>query len=318
MQVLAEAASLKRSRKKFEVNSNKKSTTVRAVPPPVNRQTGSGQFKPAVAQLKTGISAQSIKRPVAPPVYRPKTTPNAAQPKMASGAVNRKLPIAPPVYRPQQVPKVLQTKSSSAPKPPALANNAHRVAPASSKPRVVSKIIQRASDESKNLQNLGKMWEKIAEQPKASKAKKRFFEHAGEIKEKLGFSIYTVWHKHDPYVGGGKNKNYKKIVAALQGADAGKTAADKYIEWVAGGSSIAALPAELQELALIVNVAEVGRMYGDAPKKLLWFMQQVSGASLAERATLWKDFKKYNEYAYTSSEDPDYVPDDDEMNDDDE
>ena len=54
---------------------------------------------------------KSIMRPVAPPVYRPKTTANAAQPKMANGVVNRKLPVAPPVFRPQ-VPKVLQTKSS--------------------------------------------------------------------------------------------------------------------------------------------------------------------------------------------------------------
>lgn len=54
---------------------------------------------------------KSIMRPVAPPVYRPKTTANAAQPKMANGVVNRTLPVAPPVFRPQ-VPKVLQTKSS--------------------------------------------------------------------------------------------------------------------------------------------------------------------------------------------------------------
>jgi hypothetical protein len=85
------------------MNFNKKSTTVRGVPPV--------QFKTAAAQLKTGISAQSTKRPVAPPVYRPKTTaPNAAQPKMADGVVNRKLPVAPPVFRPQ-VPRVLQAKA---------------------------------------------------------------------------------------------------------------------------------------------------------------------------------------------------------------
>lgn len=85
------------------------------MPQPFNRQTGHApQPKPVVAQLKTGVSAQSIKRPIAPPVYRPQATPSAAQPKMANGAVNRKPPVAPPVYRPQQVPRVLQTKSSSA------------------------------------------------------------------------------------------------------------------------------------------------------------------------------------------------------------
>jgi len=58
--------------KRDQVNSNKKPTAARGVPQPFNRQASSaGQFKPVVAQLKTPVSAQSIKRPVAPPVYRP-------------------------------------------------------------------------------------------------------------------------------------------------------------------------------------------------------------------------------------------------------
>jgi hypothetical protein len=54
------------------------------------------------------VSAQSVKRPVAPPVYRPQSGPNA---------VLRKTPVAPPVYRPQQTPKVLQKKSALTPIP---------------------------------------------------------------------------------------------------------------------------------------------------------------------------------------------------------
>jgi len=92
------------------MNSNKKPTNARGIPQPFNRQVG--QFKPVVAQLKTPPSAQSIKRPVAPPVYRPQPTPKVAQRKIATNAMNRQPPSAPPVYRPQ-VPKVLQTKSSS-------------------------------------------------------------------------------------------------------------------------------------------------------------------------------------------------------------
>jgi hypothetical protein len=99
-------------------SSNKKAPGARGLPQPFNRQAGHApQHKPVVAQLKTGVSAQSVKRPVAPPVYRPQATPKAAQPKMAHGAENRKPPVAPPVYRPQQVPKVLQTKSASSPSP---------------------------------------------------------------------------------------------------------------------------------------------------------------------------------------------------------
>lgn len=95
------------------MNFNRKSFPARGVPQPFNLLAGSArQFKPVVAQLKTPVSAQSIKRPVEPPVYRPQPTPKVAQRKMATDAGNRKPPIAPPVYRPQ-VPKVLQTKSSS-------------------------------------------------------------------------------------------------------------------------------------------------------------------------------------------------------------
>lgn len=96
-------------------SNNRKSPGARGIPQPFNRQAGRApQFKPVVAQLKTRVSAQSVKRPVAPPVYRPQATPAAAQTKMAHGVLNRKSPVATPVYRLQQVPKVLQTKSSSA------------------------------------------------------------------------------------------------------------------------------------------------------------------------------------------------------------
>lgn len=69
-------------------------------------------------RAKKSSAAQNIKRPVAPPAYRPQT-PNAVQPKMATGAVNRKPQVAPPVYRPQPAPRVLQTKSSSGQSSPA-------------------------------------------------------------------------------------------------------------------------------------------------------------------------------------------------------
>lgn len=89
----------------------KKSPGASRISPSVNRKLDHApQIRPVTAQLKTGISAQSIKRPVAPPVYRPNTTtPNAAQPKMANGVVNRKLPVAPPVYRPEAK-KIVQPK----------------------------------------------------------------------------------------------------------------------------------------------------------------------------------------------------------------
>jgi len=95
--------------------TNKNPKGARGIPQAFNWQEGHApSSKPVVAQLKRGVSAQSIKRPVAPPAYRPQTMANAAQPKMPNAAVNQKSVGAPPIYRPQPVPKVLQTKSSPA------------------------------------------------------------------------------------------------------------------------------------------------------------------------------------------------------------
>lgn len=300
------------------MNSNKKPAKGVTTPvTSVNRQAG--PFKPVVAQLKTRASAPGAKQPVAPPVYKPqhkkpqiglkpqigsKPGTKAIQPKMANGVVSRKPPVAPPAYRPQQTPKVLQRKTA----PGALLRPV---------PNIASKTIQRTPEESKNLKMLGLMWNKYAESDKTSKAKAKFFEHIKEIKDKLNFNVYTVWHKHDLYVGGGKNKNYVKIVEALKGADAGKAAADAYIDWAEGSTSITALSHALQELVLIVHIAEVGRMYIKAPETVLAFMKMVSAASKPERLELWKNFKEYNEFAFTAKEDPEYLPDASEMSDDD-
>ena len=101
---------------------NKKSTKVAR--PQFQQPRGRPQpFKPGVAQTKNTVSAQSVKRPVAPPVYRPHSKPNAVQQK---NAVKQKTahpssvkahPSAPPVYRPQPTPKVLQAKAAGGPQP---------------------------------------------------------------------------------------------------------------------------------------------------------------------------------------------------------
>jgi hypothetical protein len=89
------------------MNSKKKSTPASSQ----TRPAGTGRlFKAPTVQLKTRVSAQSIKHPIAPPVYRPQATPKAAQPKMANGAVNRGSSIAPRVHQPQHGPKVLAAK----------------------------------------------------------------------------------------------------------------------------------------------------------------------------------------------------------------
>jgi hypothetical protein len=83
------------------VNSNKKRAS---------------EFLPVVAQLKTAVTAQSIKRPIAPPVYRPQPTPKVLQRKQSPSAPQsvqaQRHPIAPAVYRPEQK-KIAQLKPAS-------------------------------------------------------------------------------------------------------------------------------------------------------------------------------------------------------------
>ena len=96
------------------MNSTKKLSGARGIPQPVNRQVGTApQFKPVVVQFKT-----AVRRPVAPPVYRPQPVPCVLQTKKAipEPAHSRpqtevRRPVAPPAFRPLPVPKVLQAKT---------------------------------------------------------------------------------------------------------------------------------------------------------------------------------------------------------------
>lgn len=108
-----------------------------------NRQAGQApQLKSVVAQLKTGVSAQSVKRPVAPPVYRPQATPKPAQPKMAQAAWNHMSPKSPPVYRPQPTPQVLQTKAATKQHPSVSQTNRVPAAPPAYRPHAIPKALQ--------------------------------------------------------------------------------------------------------------------------------------------------------------------------------
>lgn len=96
-------------------STNKKPPQTRGILQPVNRPSElTPKNRPGVAQLKTGVSAQSSKQPVAPPVYRPQTKPKAVQTKVA-GTRAKGHPVGPPVYAPQRVPVVLQRKKIDGP-----------------------------------------------------------------------------------------------------------------------------------------------------------------------------------------------------------
>ena len=80
---------------------------------PIKQHTNGGQqSKPNVAQARSAFAAPTIRKPVAPPVYRPQAKTTAVQSKMAAPSPVKSHSSAPPVYRPQPTPKVLQRKTS--------------------------------------------------------------------------------------------------------------------------------------------------------------------------------------------------------------
>lgn len=133
-------------------SDNKKSARVRATPQPFKRNGGSAvqpkpvvarpkgtmpapgvkrpvappvykpQPRPAVAQSKTvvrsaetSVSAQSGRRPIAPPAFRPLAKSASVQAKMGGSTPLRKHPAAPPVYHPPSIPKAIQAKNTAGP-----------------------------------------------------------------------------------------------------------------------------------------------------------------------------------------------------------
>lgn len=121
------------------MNSINKKT--RNIPQPPNRTAGHAhRFQPAVAQLKT--AAPQVKRPVAPPAYRPQPVPKVLQTKSAVPQARNttqapRQSVAPPVYRAPASPKILQAK---------MALNRTSPMPQQRAPRFASGTVQLASE----------------------------------------------------------------------------------------------------------------------------------------------------------------------------
>lgn len=99
---------------------NKKPLEAKGLHQHLTPQTGHAQlFKPGVAQTKTAVSAQSGKRPDAPPVYRPQAKPNAVQQKIINGSQIKQQHVVAPVYRYQPAPNAEQRQTAQA-KPPVI------------------------------------------------------------------------------------------------------------------------------------------------------------------------------------------------------
>jgi hypothetical protein len=133
-------------------STNKKAPGARGVPQPFNRPSGHApQHKPVVAQLKTGVSTQSVKRPAAPPPYRPQQAPKVLQTKSSSsqwpqaGQASRQ-PAAPLAYRPEPKnliqPKAISQERMSPIAPPVYRSQPQQVNAQSSQPVQMKKVAE--------------------------------------------------------------------------------------------------------------------------------------------------------------------------------
>src|SRR5205085_3533932 len=96
------------------------------------------QFKLNVAQSTNAMSPQSVRRPVAPPAYRPQLKQNAAQLKTFA----QKHPTRQPIYRPQPLPKVLQKTEANTEHLPINRPEQKVVAPPAYRSQSVPKVLQ--------------------------------------------------------------------------------------------------------------------------------------------------------------------------------
>ena len=97
----------------------RKSTTTRGAPLPFTRQARhTPQFKSVIAQPKIGVTAQSVRQPAAPPVYRPQQLPKVLQtksalPQNAQSGKAQSYPVASQVHRSEGM-KTGQPKTTTA------------------------------------------------------------------------------------------------------------------------------------------------------------------------------------------------------------
>ncbi|NQD95796.1 hypothetical protein HP532_24365, partial [Pseudomonas sp. CrR25] len=101
------------------------------------------------------------------------------------------------------------------------------------------------------------------------------------------------WMNYDPVIRrrGGRPSSYAQIAAwAARQQDAGRGAASQFLEWACGDSvGLLHLPTELQDLAIITHLAEVGRGYQSALDNSLYPLMK----AIAEGTRSWSDYREY-------------------------
>lgn len=103
----------------------------------------------------------------------------------------------------------------------------------------------------------------------------------------VGFQMGRGWMNYDPVIRRvrGKPSSYAEIVSwASRHADSGRQAAQLFLNWATD------LPAELQDLAIITHLAEVGRGYQISLENELYPLVR----SIASGSKSWSDYHEYS------------------------
>ena len=109
----------------------------------------------------------------------------------------------------------------------------------------------------------------------------------------LGFKLGRGWMNYDPVIRriGGTASSYAQIAswASLQ-VDGGRSAARTLLNWATDDTTgLLDLPVELQDLAIITHLAEVGRGYQSALEGQLYPLLQAIGSG----SKSWSDYRDY-------------------------
>jgi hypothetical protein len=109
----------------------------------------------------------------------------------------------------------------------------------------------------------------------------------------LGFKLGRGWMNYDPVIRrlNGRASSYADMAAwAARQRDGGRSAAQALLDWATDDSTgLLSLPAELQDLAIITHLAEVGRGYHSSLEDQLYPLL----SAIVSGAKSWSDYRDY-------------------------
>lgn len=119
-------------------------------------------------------------------------------------------------------------------------------------------------------------------------------EHVNDQLNVVGFKLGRGWMNYDPVIRrvGARPSSYAQIASwASRQPNTGRAVAQTFIDWMTDDTTgLQSLPTELQDLAIITHLAEVGRGYVSALDiQLLPLLQAIVAGTKT-----WGDYRDYS------------------------